>query len=1271
MIQHAASKPLPQPIKVIGAVLMVAQAALAVALGVLPAGRWSRDGETYLNLHTLGSWLFVLQLVAIAVLGIVALLQDRGALRRGMWLVTAGAAVGLGFMESTRVRTRTDLLDLAQPDVYGRMILLSVAVLTLSCLGWFVLVRLSARRTAVGLGICWLAAWALHYITVVFYMPESLVIDRVVPYLAALGTFARLAGCTCLALALTAYVMNRRAEAVAPVPENQSTAALLPEGKSRAWTFLGVAAMTFTIIFVQILLLRLLNIFGDYMIGISVISVALLGITVGGMIGAVSAHRAPIASMIGAALLLPVTIVLALGTTVQLTERNPLLTSLLLMTPFVCPSVVITVVLARARSHLVYCIDLVGAGIGSLLVGTALRLFREEGSMLLLAAFTSLSALCFIRLCPRRGARRLLAAVAVLAAAALASCGWANLRGDYLNVVRTVVGHSYRHLTMVHSRSSFVGRYDVIKRRPHHRAYATFDNGRIIDNIRQWPSDYYRIDPRVPHTLMDDASILILGLSGDGISKTAKSLCREVYGVEINPVIVELQSNELAEFNRHSYRGIDVAVMDGRSYVDQAERSFDSITMMNAHSMRGRTSGRAASPEYLHTVEAMESYLDRLTDRGFVNIEEAASFLRREIPVWKLMVTMRQALINRGSPHPDQHFFVFQWKTRSSNYIQILMKKTPWTAPELAKLRQWLDDVNNRSALEDQAGRRLGPITCTCTILYAPDERLETNYDRILRGRAPQEFLQAHLLRPTTDDRPYHFDVEPHRPEFTTAYQRTVIMVVLLSPFLLWFLWRYRGELGMALPYGLIVALTGLGYLLIEVVFIQRFEIFLGSPVVTFSTVLGTMLMFSGLGSLWSGGIGQRGVYGALVAVLLLLAVQEWLVPPLLTFAATWSLAARVALSAATIAPLAFAMGVPFPYALRTGKARFSDSAAAVFFAINAAASALAVPLSVNISAAYGFAAVFEIGMGVYAFVGLLLVALYRPKMIGLAVVGSLAAAAILLLSPWLMNRPADINPIGSALYRVYAANCGRGSLLQKDVFADGRATQRESVTFSSYIARSSERTVLLGTGPGGVPSDPQVRVRRLVNTTEHLQSLDLQPSEVSDIVVTSLRWNQIGDLVAYPRATLWIQRAAYEFAKSTVDANRQRAANIRWPDVQQLIRAEEEGRLRLLEGEQVILPGITVVPSATEHPGSQFASIATLLGPVVVAGDGCYLYENSSRQRPVGAALDPQENLASIREMQRRAASTFMVLPAYDPEIFRAFPNIAPGLVEINGLDP
>ena len=193
---------------------------------------------------------------------------------------------------------------------------------------------------------------------------------------------------------------------------------------------------TFALIFLQIILFQLLTIFSNYLTANSVISIALLGSSVGGLIGYFAARKAPLSAMITASLLLPVAILLAFGTVVMLMD-TPLVASVLLMVPFVCSSVVITIALVKLDSHLAYFGTLIGSGLGALLVSVALTNFREESSLLLLAAFSLLVAACFIVIYPERRTRNTLLLLVVFGIIGLVAAGTLNLQYDWLNVVRT------------------------------------------------------------------------------------------------------------------------------------------------------------------------------------------------------------------------------------------------------------------------------------------------------------------------------------------------------------------------------------------------------------------------------------------------------------------------------------------------------------------------------------------------------------------------------------------------------------------------------------------------------------------------------------------------------------------------------------------------------------------------------------------------------------------------------------------------------------------
>jgi glyoxylase-like metal-dependent hydrolase (beta-lactamase superfamily II) len=70
--------------------------------------------------------------------------------------------------------------------------------------------------------------------------------------------------------------------------------------------------------------------------------------------------------------------------------------------------------------------------------------------------------------------------------------------------------------------------------------------------------------------------------------------------------------------------------------------------------------------------------------------------------------------------------------------------------------------------------------------------------------------------------------------------------------------------------------------------------------------------------------------------------------------------------------------------------------------------------------------------------------------------------------------------------------------------------------------------------------------------------------------------------------------------------------------------------------------------------------------GPVVIAGDEAYVYENIQWHEPIGSASYPGANLLTIREMHGLALSPFFILPGHDPRVMDWFPNVSKGVVEI-----
>src|SRR5256886_12881852 len=87
-----------------------------------------------------------------------------------------------------------------------------------------------------------------------------------------------------------------------------------------------------------------------------------------------------------------------------------------------------------------------------------------------------------------------------------------------------------------------------------------------------------------------------------------------------------------------------------------------------------------------------------------------------------------------------------------------------------------------------------------------------------------------------------------------------------------------------------------------------------------------------------------------------------------------------------------------------------------------------------------------------------------------------------------------------------------------------------------------------------------------------------VQPAEITDIVISHAHWDHLGGIDLFPKATVWIQKEEFRYYTGDAWQPGGNHGGIDPEDVQQLVKLNTEGRLRLVDGDNVeIFPGIRV----------------------------------------------------------------------------------------------
>jgi hypothetical protein len=484
---------------------------------------------------------------------------------------------------------------------------------------------------------------------------------------------------------------------------------------------------------------------------------------------------------------------------------------------------------------------------------------------------------------------------------------------------------------------------------------------------------------KTPYVLLDRPRVLVIGVGGGAdIVNAVKNGAQHVTGIELDPTTVEAVRRDQADFAGHLYDRADVAVTagEGRSTLRYSNERYDLIELTGVDTLAALSTGAyVLSESYLYTVEAMQEFLNHLSPGGLLSItvadfaSGAGGFPRHSMRQLSLFVA---ALRDRGVEDPASHVAVLA-SAEGSPQVALLLKSAPFTPEEDHRLGEF-------------AGR-LG-----FKIWALPGERLPTLHSRFLYmtdSERERFFKQAPLwLTPTTDDNPFFFnfyrwrslgqrldevDVADTLATGQIVLGMLLVFSVIFSALLILlplFVFQRRG-LKVRGRWGFVayfVAL-GLGFILLEISFIQKFVLFLGYPTYSLTVVLFSLLTFSGIGSVLTARMRslpeQRLAF--LFAALALVSTSYALGLPFLfqVFLGS-SLAVRAAMSSLVLLPLGLILGMFFPSGIQLVR-RADENFVPWAWGINGCASVVGTVLSVILAMSLGFRTVTFVSLGIYA----------------------------------------------------------------------------------------------------------------------------------------------------------------------------------------------------------------------------------------------------------------------------------------------------------------
>lgn len=654
------------------------------------------------------------------------------------------------------------------------------------------------------------------------------------------------------------------------------------------------------------------------------------------------------------------------------------------MVPFVFAGIFLSQVFRRhaAAGGALYFADLSGAALAALAVVPLLQWLGGMGVCLLLATLLCAGAAILARDAGRP-------AVAACAAGALLCAGLfavnPRLRLVDLPPLPAGVDDSMAKPLLrdtapgspeqiIATRWSAFARTDMTADRRDADTYFVYTDGDTPTNMIRFDGDLRKVNSLgaaqigfLPYLLGRPQSVLCIG-PGGGMDVLLGLLghAKRIVGAEINGDTLALMEQYRA-FNGSLYHhpGVEIHLADGRSFTARSHEKFDLIYSALTQSATGARAGIALAESYIHTREAFSVYLDHLSANGTL------ALVVQEDPLQaRAFATAVAVLTSRGESIPEacRHLVAAKIPTdrfRFTPYRRILLVRQKAFTPAEAQ-----------NAIRTMARMGLNPEFVPYVLDSFPP------YAGLAQGkRTLPEFVSDYgdatgaNVTPRTDDQPFFVDLSWVMPPGLIALLRGMALATIAAA--LWLGLRRLRLLG-GPDFGAALrgvgaagyfALLGMGFMLLEVPLMQQFILFLGHPIRAVALVLFALLLGTAAGSRTSqrwrvASLPARVAVAALLAAGLALVYRAGL-PAVFHAWLGWTLAGRMAVSVALLLPLGFLLGVPFPSGIRWAE-RDDPDAVPWLWGMNGLASVLGSVLSMALAWKIGYSAALLAGAGAY-----------------------------------------------------------------------------------------------------------------------------------------------------------------------------------------------------------------------------------------------------------------------------------------------------------------
>src|SRR6266705_5248410 len=189
--------------------------------------------------------------------------------------------------------------------------------------------------------------------------------------------------------------------------------------------------------------------------------------------------------------------------------------------------------------------------------------------------------------------------------------------------------------------------------------------------------------------------------------------------------------------------------------------------------------------------------------------------------------------------------------------------------------------------------------------------------------------------------------------------------------------------------------------------------------------------------------------------------------------------------------------------------------------------------------------------------------------------------------------------------------------------------------------------------------------IRNYVRPSLMVERMGVKLADIPIALISHLHYDHWAGHRLFPASEFWIQKDEVAFWTGRFGRYEAFSQSQNVGALANLVPLNYAQRLRIVEGEVEVLPGLRVHRVGGHTAGLQIVSVETARGRVVLTSDASHFYHNVETRQPVQIITNLPEMVAAFETIHTLAGAGKLIVAGHDPQVSERFKQIEPGIVK------